>query len=181
MLADAAPARKISADAGVTFTTDYISRGIQLENQGLIARPYGNLYFTAYEGSGTMGKLTLFGGVWSSLHSEHTGATPGSFVESWYEFDWDVGFAVDLGKFNVNVMYIEFGILHSLSGTMSSSTPRRTGTCSPRRRSSSSPTTRSPSPSGAGPASAESPCSRCSRATTRCSSTPSSMRARSSR
>jgi hypothetical protein len=109
MLADAAPPpRKISADAGVTFATDYISRGIQLENQGLIAQPYGDIYFTAYEGSGTMSKLTLFGGLWSSLHSEHTGATPGNTVEAWYEFDWDVGFAVDVGKFNLNVMYIEF-------------------------------------------------------------------------
>ncbi len=108
MLADAAAPRRISADAGVTFTTDYISRGIQLENQGLIAQPYGNIYFTAFEGSGTMSKLTLFGGVWSSLHSEHTGASPTSFVESWFEFDWDVGFAIDIGKFNLNVMYIEF-------------------------------------------------------------------------
>jgi hypothetical protein len=108
MLADAAPARKISADAGVTFTTDYISRGLQLENEGLIAQPYGDIYFTAYEGSGTMSKVTLFGGIWSSLHSEHTGAKPDSFVEAWFEFDWDVGFAIDIGKFNVNVMYIEF-------------------------------------------------------------------------
>jgi hypothetical protein len=108
MLADAAAPRRISADAGVTFASDYISRGIQLENQGLIAQPYGNLYFTAYEGAGAVSKFTLFGGVWSSLHSEHTGATPDSFVESWYEFDWDAGVAIDIGKFNLNVMYIEF-------------------------------------------------------------------------
>lgn len=108
MLDAVPPPRKISADAGVTFTTDYISRGLQLENEGLIAQPYADIYFTAYEGKGTMSKVTLFGGIWSSLQSEHTGAAADSSVPAWFEFDWDVGFAIDIGKFNLNVMYIEF-------------------------------------------------------------------------
>ena len=117
MLAEAAPPKRISGDAGVTFSTDYISRGIQLENQGLIAQPYGNLYFTAYEGKGgIVDKVTLFGGIWSSLHSEHTG-TSGNTVDAWYEFDWDVGVAFDFGKFNLNVMYIEFISPNNAFGT----------------------------------------------------------------
>jgi hypothetical protein len=100
---------------GADFTTHYISRGLVLEDQGVIGQPYGEVGFTLFEDeTATVGKGTLFGGVWSSIHSEHTdeglvnGGAP-STAAAWYEFDWYAGFAVDfLEAFNLNVSYWEF-------------------------------------------------------------------------
>lgn len=107
------PTRNISGVAGVTFTTDYISRGLVLENQGIIAQPYGELAFTLLENEEGLQKVTLYGGIWNSLHSEHTDVEGDSGapsnVDIWYEFDWYVGVAFDFAdKWNLKVSYWEF-------------------------------------------------------------------------
>src|SRR5688500_9914682 len=63
---DADPAANVSGVVGVTFTTDYISRGLVLENEGLIAQPYGELAFKLMEGKDAISKVSFYGGVWSS-------------------------------------------------------------------------------------------------------------------
>jgi hypothetical protein len=106
---DAPPADKISGLAGVTFASDYNSRGLLLENQGFIAQPYGELQLLILEGAdGPVNNLSLFGGVWSSLHSEHTTASPDTTVPAWYEFDWYLGASADWGNFNTTLSYWEF-------------------------------------------------------------------------
>ena len=81
------PTRNLSGLVGVDFKTDYISRGLVLENQGFIAQPYGELAFKLMESKEGLQKLSLYGGIWNSLHSEHTdeegdrpGAEPGPQV-----------------------------------------------------------------------------------------------------
>ncbi len=103
-----APSR-ISADAGVTFTTAYVSHGIVLEDQGLITQPYADLYISLYEGkSGAVQKITLFGGAWSSLHSNHEFAAD-DHLSSWYEFDWNAGVSIDfLDRWNLGISYIQY-------------------------------------------------------------------------
>lgn len=105
----AAPSRRISADAGMTFTTAYVCHGIVLENQGLIAQPYADLYISLFEGkSGAIQKITLFGGAWSSLHSNHEFAADDR-LSSWYEFDWNAGVSLDfLDHWNLGVSYIQY-------------------------------------------------------------------------
>jgi hypothetical protein len=112
----AAPANTLDVHGliGVDFPTAYISRGLVLEDQGFIAQPYGEIGFTLYEGEGTFSKVTAFGGIWNSLHSNHTdaglasGATD-STTPAWYEFDWYGGFAFDFAeKWNLNLSYWEF-------------------------------------------------------------------------
>lgn len=108
------PTRNVSGTVGVTFTTDYISRGLVLENQGVIAQPYGELGFKLLENKEGLQKVTLYGGIWNSLHSEHTdveGDRPGesSTTDIWYEFDWYVGVSLDFAdKFNLKISYWEF-------------------------------------------------------------------------
>lgn len=98
---------------GVDFTTHYISRGLVLEDQGFIGQPYAELGFTLFEGDGFVSKGTLFGGIWNSLHSEHTdeGLVSGapSTTPIWYEFDWYAGVSFDFAeKWNLNLSYWEF-------------------------------------------------------------------------
>jgi len=88
----------ITGDLGVNFVSQYILRGLIYENQGAIAQPYLDLYFNLYEGDGFVNKVSLILGFWSSLHSRHTDAAPGSTVPAWFEFDYTPGVAVTFAK-----------------------------------------------------------------------------------
>jgi hypothetical protein len=108
------PTRNLSGLVGVDFKTDYISRGLVLENQGFIAQPYGELAFKLMENKEGLQKVSLYGGIWNSLHSEHTdeeGDRPGedSSTDAWYEFDWYVGLSVNFAdKWTAQLSYWEF-------------------------------------------------------------------------
>ncbi len=92
----------ITGDLGVNFVSQYISRGVVLENQDVIAQPYADLYFKLYEGDGFLNKVSLNLGLWSSIHSKGTdhGAIGGGSTgtQSWYEFDYTVGLAMTFAK-----------------------------------------------------------------------------------
>jgi len=92
----------ITGDLGVNFVTQYVSRGVVLENQGVIAQPYADLYFKLYEGDGFLNKVSLNLGLWSSIHSRGTdhGAIGGGSTgtQDWYEFDYTVGLAFTFAK-----------------------------------------------------------------------------------
>lgn len=97
----------ITGDLGVDFTSNYISRGIPQENQGVIAQPYADLYFKLYEGSGALTKLSLNLGVWSSVHSHKSqAAAGGGSVSSWYEFDYSVGLTFQFGNLSVTPSFL---------------------------------------------------------------------------
>ena len=93
----------ITGDLGVNFVTQYVSRGVVLENQGVIAQPYADLYFKLYEGDGFLNKVSLNLGLWSSIHSRGTdsgavsGGHPGG-TRDWYEFDYTIGLAMTFAK-----------------------------------------------------------------------------------
>jgi hypothetical protein len=101
----------ISGDLGVNFVSEYISRGAMQENQGTIAQPYIDLFFSVYEGADTdvINKVTLNLSGWSSFHSKHTGANPDSDVSSWYECDVIPGVSVTfLKNWTATLSYLEY-------------------------------------------------------------------------
>jgi len=99
----------ITGDLGVGVVSQYISRGVVNENQGFIAQPYMDLYIKMYEGDGFLNKVQLNLGLWASLHSNKTFATPGSTLPAWYEFDWMPGLAFTFAKnFTFTATYVEF-------------------------------------------------------------------------
>ncbi|MEO7932600.1 MAG: hypothetical protein ABIT76_05525 [Chthoniobacterales bacterium] len=100
----------ISGDLGVAVVSKYFSRGIQLENQGVIAQPYADLYFKLYEGEGFISKVTLNLGIWSSLHShDQPSIGGGTNLQSWYEFDYTPGISVVMAKnLTATLSYFEF-------------------------------------------------------------------------
>lgn len=98
----------ITGDLGVNVVSEYISRGLVLENQGVIAQPYVDLYFKLYEGDGFLSKVSLNLGLWSSVHS-HSQAIPGSTTRNWYEFDYTAGLAFTFAKkLTATLSYFEF-------------------------------------------------------------------------
>lgn len=103
------PARNISGSVGLDIYTDYISRGVLYENQGFIAQPYGELAFKLYEAKEGVQGVSLFAGVWNSLHSEQTGAIDGSTSDAWFEIDWYAGLSFAfMDKWTFKAQYGEF-------------------------------------------------------------------------
>jgi len=96
----------ITGDLGVNVVSQYVTRGVILENQGGITQPYADLYFRLYKGADAdvLNKVVLNVGVWDSFHSRHTDAgsvsgTPGvSSPPSWYESDFTVGISTTVLK-----------------------------------------------------------------------------------
>ena len=104
----------ITGDIGLAVVSNYVSRGVVNENQGFIAQPYLDLYFKLYEGDGFVNKVSLNGGLWSSLHSNKTFASPGTSLGAWYEFDWTVGLAVTFAKnFTLTTSWFDFDFVSS--------------------------------------------------------------------
>jgi len=99
----------ISGDLGVTMPTEYLSRGLVLENQGVIAQPYLDLYFKLYEGTGFINKVVFNLSFWSSIHSHVQPDGSTDTTRNWYEFDWTPGIAVTFAKnFTATLSYFEF-------------------------------------------------------------------------
>jgi hypothetical protein len=105
---EAAKESWITGDLGVAVVSEYISRGLVLENQERIAQPYLDLYFKLYEGDGFINKVTFALGLWSSIHS-HEQPPGGTTTDAWYEFDYTAGISVNFAKrFTGTLSYFEF-------------------------------------------------------------------------
>jgi hypothetical protein len=118
----AAPANTLSLNGAFTntLTTAYITRGVLLENQGVIYQNVGELYFKLSDEP----KVTAIVGMFNSVNDEATdagvaeGGIDRTTVTKWYEFDWWAGGSFALSKdFSLGLLYQEF---HSPNGGFSS-------------------------------------------------------------
>jgi hypothetical protein len=108
----------ITGDLGVTFVSEYISRGIVQVNQGVMAQPYLDLYFKLYEGTGFINKVVFNLGFWSDITSHVEPPGNPSSARNWEEFDWTPGIAVTFAKnFTFTASYFEFDYPSSLLQT----------------------------------------------------------------
>ena len=88
----------ITGDIGLDIVSQYIARGIPLENQGAILQPYIDLSLKIYEGGGALSKVSVDLSFWNSFHSRHTGAAVGSTTASWFESDFVAGLSFTFAK-----------------------------------------------------------------------------------
>jgi len=129
------PVSYITGDFGVTFVSEYDSRGIPQPYQwkGVIAQPYLDIYIKLYSGNGFInsvsGQLSFWSDVGSNTESSYYEALPAAALAAgvpkkdarilqsdlkgsardWEEFDWDPGVSVTFAqKFTLLVQYFEF-------------------------------------------------------------------------
>lgn len=120
------PVTYITGDFGVTFTSEYISRGLVLQDKGVIGQPYLDIYIKLYSGdanswfiNSVSGQLSFWADIGSNTYTANTAiGLPQGFYQhhpgtdatpSWYEFDWDPGISVTFAqKFTLLVQYFEF-------------------------------------------------------------------------
>jgi len=104
----------ITGDLGVNFVSEYITRGLVEQNQGVIAQPYADIYFRLYKGDGAINNVSFQLGTWSSLqnHSNDPAFNPGNFqgngVKAWFENDFTGAVAVTfLKNWTSTLSYLE--------------------------------------------------------------------------
>ena len=129
------PVSYITGDFGVTFVSEYDSRGIPQPKQwkGVIAQPYLDLYIKLYSGNGFInsvsGQLSFWSDVGSNTETAAAQTIPAYLkgagvshkvvgplqtslngsARDWEEFDWDPGFSVTFAqKFTLLIQYYEF-------------------------------------------------------------------------
>jgi hypothetical protein len=103
------PTSRWSGDTGVNFVTAYFAYGILQENKGAIAEPYLDISRTLFESDGFITKATIGLQLWSSIHSEKTGAKRNNSLPQWYEFDYYVPIGVTIAKrWTLTVSYLEY-------------------------------------------------------------------------
>jgi len=90
----------ITGDIGFDVVSNYISKGVAFENQGLIMQPYADLHFRIYKGAGALTSVTADIGIWNSFHSHHPG-TVGQTTRNWFEFDFQTGLTFTFDKLSI--------------------------------------------------------------------------------
>jgi hypothetical protein len=80
---------KISLSAGVDWTTAYFFRGINQEDAGFIAQPFGDVTFKLYDGGEGLNSVSAKVGIWNSFQSQSPGDEDDP--KSWYEADLYAG------------------------------------------------------------------------------------------
>jgi len=99
----------ITGDLGLTVLNSYNTRGIIVEDTGVVFEPYTDLYFQLYKGDGFINSFSLQAGLWSDLSSSSPLAKPGSTTPHWTEQDWDAGFLVNFAKrFTLSSVFLEY-------------------------------------------------------------------------
>jgi hypothetical protein len=87
------------------ITNAYYFRGILQEREGVIIQPWSELYYSLFSSEdGFLRDVTVGAGMWSSFHSERTGAS--DTMGWWYEADYYPLVSMDFaGGFNLLTVY----------------------------------------------------------------------------
>ncbi len=93
----------ITGTLGVDVVSEYLYRGILLENQGLIIQPFADLHFRLYKGAGAIQSITADVAIWNSFHSQKVPG--GSTTSNWYEFDFYAGLTFEVDKFTISPQF----------------------------------------------------------------------------
>ena len=97
------PESCITGDIGIDVVSNYISKGVVLQNQGLILQPYADLHFRIYKGAGALTSVTADLGVWNSFQANRVPATPrvAQTTRNWFEFDFQTGLTFNFDKLSL--------------------------------------------------------------------------------
>ena len=103
--AEEGPLSRFSGSIQADFTNVYFFRGILQERNGLVAQPWGELYYALYQSeTGFIRDFSIGGGVWASFHTEETLAEHGP--HSLYEVDWYPALYLELqGGLSLSAIY----------------------------------------------------------------------------
>jgi len=95
----------ITGDLGVDVVSNYISKGIVYENQGLIVQPYADLHFRLYKGAGPVNTVTADIGIWNSFHDNKSFSSPNSTTSNWFEFDFQAGLTLGIDRLSISPLF----------------------------------------------------------------------------
>jgi hypothetical protein len=119
-VAEAAPGPNTGAvkiDLSLDYVTQYIFRGVLLQDEGLILQPNAKLTFALYESDGIVQSLDWYVGIWNSFHSDQSDYNS-TGNEAWFEADLYTGVKVALpSNFAADVTYYAYTYPNGVAGT----------------------------------------------------------------
>jgi hypothetical protein len=95
----------ITGDIGLNTTSNYISKGVVWENQGLILMPYANLHFRVAQNVGFLDSISVDLGVQNVYTDHRTNAVLGGTTGNWLEFNFTAGLTFNVDKFSLSPYY----------------------------------------------------------------------------
>ena len=87
----------VTITGSIDFLNQYMFRGLQQNNTGLVTWPAFDLGIAAYSGDGGLKGVGINFGTWNSLHSGNTGSD-GPSGKMWYESDFYATLGFGFGK-----------------------------------------------------------------------------------
>lgn len=87
----------VTITGSIDFLNQYMFRGLQQNNTGLVTWPAFDLGIAAYSGDGGLKSVGINFGTWNSLHSGNTGSD-GPSGKMWYESDFYATLGFGFGK-----------------------------------------------------------------------------------
>ena len=109
-------ASRFHAALGVDYTTAYLSRGLLVEDSGLILQPYADFAVDMYRADDLTVQFTF--GTWNSFHGADDATTSDGVVGHWYESDLYAGVAVTDGALELDVRYYFYTSPSGVAGTI---------------------------------------------------------------
>lgn len=99
---------RISGDLGLTILNAYNTRGIIVQNDGVIFQPYVNVYLNLYRGEGIINSVSIQAGLWGDLSSNLKVSDPSrdEATRHFTELDFIPGASVTfLKRFTLTLLY----------------------------------------------------------------------------
>ena len=87
----------VTITGSIDFLNQYMFRGLQQNNTGLVTWPAFDLGIAAYSGDGGLKSVGINFGTWNSLHSGNTGSD-GPSGKMWYDSDFYATLGFGFGK-----------------------------------------------------------------------------------
>jgi hypothetical protein len=99
----------LSGDLGVSAMNQFNSRGLVLENKGVVWQPYADLFVKLAEPKEFVDRVSLQLGIWNDINPAGPIAAPTARDKAWTEFYWQAGFLVKFaGRFSLSSVWRQF-------------------------------------------------------------------------
>lgn len=103
----------LSLSAGIDWLSQYIDRGIFIENQGFLTQPWVEIYATLYEGEGFLREVSFMMGTWHSIHSSCPSGTGSAVNDPQALYESDFYMTLSLGMLD----FLEFKSTYMICGS----------------------------------------------------------------
>lgn len=100
---------RFSGNAGIDFRSQYNSRGIVVQDEGVTIQPYININYLVYKGEGFINSVTATVGWWNDISTNTNVSSPAYTARIWTETDINAGISIQFAdRFSFSSTFTDF-------------------------------------------------------------------------